>query len=121
MNFKIINPLEAFLNDLFKIHNEKGFPKFFYSTRANVVIVLLVSKSELLREEVGFEDICNIIPNSVTSRSTIKSILDEGTDKGYFIKSVSKKDKRKKIFKPSLDVINFMKKWIQRNKEIFES
>ena len=89
MNFKIINPLEAFLNELLKIHSEKGFPKFFYANKASVVIILLVSKSEFLREEVGFEDICNIIPKSITSRSTIKSILDEGADKGYFIKSIS--------------------------------
>ena len=119
MNFKLINPLEDFLNDLFKIHNEIGFPKFFYTSRANVVIVLFVAKSDLIKAEVGFEDICNVVPKSITSRSTIKSILDEATLKNYFIKTNSKRDKRKKIFKPSSEVTNFMKKWIQRNREIF--
>ena len=47
MNFKIINPLEDFLNDLFKLHKEKGFPKFFYSSRANVVVVLLVGSARV--------------------------------------------------------------------------
>ena len=119
MNFKIINPLEDFLNDLFLIHKEKGFPKFFYSSRANVVVVLLVAKSDLTKEEISFEDICNIIPKSITSRSTIKSILDEAATKNYFIKTYSKLDGRKKIFKPSTEVSFFMKKWIQRNREIF--
>ena len=66
MSFKLINPLEDFLNDLFKIHNEIGFPKFFYTSRANVVIVLFVAKSDLIKEEVGFEDICNVVPKSIT-------------------------------------------------------
>ncbi len=119
MNLKIINPLEDFLNDLFQLHTEKGFPKFFYTSRANVVIVLLVAKSDLTRDEIGFEDICSIVPKSITSRSTIKSILDEATLKNYFIKTNSKNDRRKKIFKPSHEVNLFMKKWIQRNREIF--
>ena len=121
MNFKIINPLEDFLNDLFMIHNEKGFPKFFYTSRAHVVIVLLVAKSDLTKDEIGFEDVCNIVPKSITSRSTIKSILDSATSKNYFIKTSSKKDNRKKIFKPSAEVSYFMKKWIQRNREIFQA
>ena len=62
----------------------------------------------------------NIIPKFITSRSTIKSILDTGSTLNYFQKISSKIDKRKKIFLPSKDVNSFMLKWIQRNKQIFQ-
>ena len=120
MKKKYSKPLDGFLNDMLNISYSKGFPGFFYRSRAHVMVILLICKANMVNEEMGFEDICNIIPKFITSRSTIKSILDSGSNLNYFQKISSKIDKRKKIFLPSKDVDNFMLKWITRNKEIFQ-
>ena len=120
MKKKYSRPLDEFLKDMLNISYSKGFPGFFYRSRAHVMVILLICKANIANEEMGFEDICNIIPKFITSRSTIKSIMDSGSNLNYFQKISSKIDKRKKIFLPSKDVNSFMLKWIQRNKEIFE-
>ena len=120
MKKKYSRPLDEFLKDMLNISYSKGFPGFFYRSRAHVMVILLICKANIANEEMGFEDICNIIPKFITSRSTIKSVLDTGSTLNYFQKISSKIDKRKKIFLPSKDVNSFMLKWIQRNKEIFE-
>ena len=120
MKKKFSRPLNEFLKDMLNISYSKGFPGFFYRSRAHVMVILLICKANIANEEMGFEDICNIIPKFITSRSTIKSILDTGTYLNYFKKTSSNIDKRKKIFLPSKDVDVFMLKWILRNKEIFE-
>ena len=120
MKKKYSGPLNEFLKDMLNISYSKGFPGFFYRSRAHVMVILLICKANIANEEMGFEDICNIIPKFITSRSTIKSILDTGSTLNYFQKTISKIDKRKKIFLPSKDVDGFMLKWIQRNKQIFQ-
>ena len=120
MKRKYSRPLDEFLKDMLNIAYSKGFPGFFYRSRAHVMVILLICKANIANEEMGFEDICNIIPKFITSRSTIKTILDTGSSLNYFKKISSNIDKRKKIFLPSKDVDVFMLKWIQRNKEIFE-
>ena len=121
MKKKYSRPLDEFLKDMLNIAYSKGFPGFFYRSRAHVMVILLICKANIANEEMGFEDICNIIPKFITSRSTIKSILDTGSNLSYFQKITSKIDKRKKIFLPSKDVDNFMLKWILRNEEIFRN
>ena len=120
MKKKFSRPLNEFLKDMLNISYSKVFPGFFYRSRAHVMVILLICKANIANEEMGFEDICNIIPKFITSRSTIKSILDTGSTLGYFQKISSKIDKRKNIFLPSKDVNSFMLKWIQRNKQIFQ-
>ena len=120
MKKKYSGPLNEFLKDMLNISYTKGFPGFFYRSRAHVMVVLLICKANIADEEMGFEDICSIIPKFITSRSTIKSILDTGSTLGYFQKISSKIDKRKKIYLPSKDVNIFMLKWIKRNTEIFQ-
>ena len=120
MKKKYSKSLDAFLNDMLNISYSEGFPGFFYRSRAHVMVILLICKANIANEEMGFEDICNIIPKFITSRSTIKTILDTGSSLNYFKKISSNIDKRKKIFLPSKDVDVFMLKWIPRNKEIFE-
>ena len=120
MNKRVSKALDEFLDDMLKISHQKGFAAFFYRSRAHVMVVLLICKSSIRGEEIGFEDICHYIPKYITSRSTIKTILDTGSSQRFFLKLNSKKDLRKKIYFPSHEVKMFMSKWIQRNKEIFQ-
>ena len=88
MKKKYSRPLDEFLKDMLNISYSKGFPGFFYRSRAHVMVILLICKANIANEEMGFEDICNIIPKFITSRSTIKSILDTGSNLSYFQKII---------------------------------
>ena len=98
----------------------KDFQVFFYRNRVNVIICLLISISSKEDKEIGFEDLCSYIPGFITSRSTIKSVLDYAVKEKYFIKSKSLLDNRKSTYIPSSITLIFLTKWIERNKEIFQ-
>ena len=96
MDKKLSKPMDLFLKDMLSVSFSKDFPGFFYKSRAHVMVVLLVTKSNLDNDDIGFEDICEIIPKFISSRTSIKTILDTGTKLKYFEKVNSKIDKRKK-------------------------
>ena len=121
MNKRHAKILGNFLEDMLQISTSKLFPGFFYRSRAHAMVILLITKSHIEERDVGFEEICEIIPKHISSRTTIKTILDDGIKYNYFKKIKSNKDKRKKIYFPKEEIINFMYGWIQRNKEIFNN
>ena len=120
MNKKFSKPIRLFLEDMLTVSFSKDFPGFFYKSRAHVMVVLLITKSTIDNDDIGFEEICEIIPKSISSRTTIKTILDQGTKLKYFEKVDSIIDKRKKIYNPTVGTKLFMEKWIYRNSEIFK-
>ena len=121
MNKKFSKPMGLFLEDMLSVSFSKGFPGFFYKSRAHVMVVLLIAKSTINNDDIGFEEICEIIPKFISSRTTIKTILDQGTKLKYFNKVNSIIDKRKKIYHPTDSTKLFMEKWINRNSEIFKN
>jgi len=120
MSIKNKKILQNFLDEIMKISFGKGFSGFFYRNRVNVIICLLISISSKEDKEIGFEDLCSYIPGFITSRSTIKSVLDYAVKEKYFIKSKSLLDNRKSTYIPSSVTRVFLKKWTERNKEIFQ-
>ena len=120
MNKKFSKPIRLFLEDMLTVSFTKDFPGFFYKSRAHVMVVLLITKSTIDNDDIGFEEICEIIPKFISSRTSIKTILDQGTKLKYFEKVNSTKDKRKKIYNPTVNTRLFMEKWIYRNSEIFK-
>ena len=120
MNKKFSKPIRLFLEDMLTVSFTKDFPGFFYKSRAHVMVVLLITKSTIDNDDIGFEEICEIIPKFISSRTSIKTILDIGTKLKYFEKVDSKIDKRKKIYNPTASTKLFMEKWIYRNSEIFK-
>jgi len=121
MDKKFSKPMSLFLEDMLSVSFSKGFPGFFYKSRAHVMVVLLIAKSSIDNDDIGFEEICEIIPKFISSRTTIKTILDQGTKLKYFDKVNSIIDKRKKIYNPTSNTKLFMEKWINRNSEIFRN
>ena len=121
MNKKHAKILGNFLEDMLQISTSKAFPGYFYRSRAHAMVILLITKSHIDERDVGFEEICEIIPKHISSRTTIKTILDDGIKYNYFKKIKSYKDKRKKIYFPKEEIINFMYSWIERNNEIFKN
>ena len=74
--------LKKFFVHMLQISNDSNFNKFYYRNRAHVMIVLLISS----KNNYTYENICKEIPGNLCGRTTIKSILNEGVNFGYFIK-----------------------------------
>ena len=67
--------------------------------------------------KLTYENICASIVSRFKSRTTIKNILNEGVNKGFFIKKKSNIDPRNKNYTPSIPVESFMKRWIKKGKK----
>ena len=105
-----------FAQDIINTSTSSSFSKFFYRTRVHVIIVLLISSSK----SYTYEKICNEIPGAIGSRSTIKSVLDDGTKQSFFQKIVNEKDKRNKIYILNKDIEKNIKVWVTKMKKIFK-
>ena len=46
--------LSDFLGDMLNISTSKNFPGFFYRSRAHAMIVLIITKSNIKKENMGF-------------------------------------------------------------------
>ena len=119
MNKNHAKILDLFLGDMLQSSIDKGFPGFFYKSRANVMVVLLIIRGSINKENISFEEICQTIPKYLASRTTIKTILDQGIELKHFTKKIPYSDKRKKIYEPTISTEQFMLNWIKRNNEIF--
>ena len=103
--------------DLQIFNNGNSSSKFSFQTKNHWLIVCLVAS----RDHIGinYEDICSSIGRSTASRSTIATILDNGIEKGVFIKRKHDTDKRVQLYALSKESINFLKEWIDTKLKIF--
>ena len=62
------------------------FRIFFYKTRANSLIILLLGSCSKTDKGYSYEEICYLIPSKLASRTTILSILQAGVSLKYFSK-----------------------------------
>ena len=112
--------ITKFFDDLLETSMDTGFRKFFYRSRSTVLVTLLIA-SKTASNAISFEDVLTSIPRQLVSRTTIKSILDEGVNQNYFIKSEYKKDKRRKVYKLNSHYTEVIIEWVNRQKKIFKS
>ena len=113
--------IHTFYRDLIRTATNKQdrFLKFFYSSRSHVAVILHVSIFST-KPKASFENICNTIPRSLCSRSTIKKILDEGVAENFFEKKKDKNDKRIQLYGLTNHVQKSMHLWNKMMKEAFE-
>ena len=82
-----------------------------------MVTVLIASRN---KDFFSFEKLCNKIPNSVASRSTIKSILDDGVKQEYYEKNECPNDRRIQLYELNPQNFNIIKEWVERQHDIFK-
>lgn len=99
--------------------SDRDFSSFFYKSKTNILIVLLICSKKIDNSKLTYENICNTIVSRFKSRTTIKNVLNEGVDRGFFVKTKCSKDPRNKNYTPSIPVELFMKNWIKKERKIF--
>ena len=72
-----------------------SFANFWQKSYNHFNIVLLLASIKF--DEIGYsyEDICDVYPHKLGSRTTIITILNEGVDNNFFDKRTDSKDHRK--------------------------
>ena len=121
---KISEKLEIIRNDIYQKDEKNDCKRFFLSSILHFAISLEVSIGHFNESYIAYEKICENIPKKFGSRSTIQTILNESIHHKFFIKEISKKDKRIKIYKLSSDYAFMIEQWIdfhQKNIEKYQA
>ena len=107
------------IKDIYTSFYSSDYPsQFFFKSMLHHVISLEIYKSNY-ESGISFEMICSIIPNSIGSRSSIQSILNDALRKNIFIKKQSNDDKRVKKFYLSDNYLKLINTWIKKEEFYF--
>ena len=96
------------------------FGKFFNKSILHYAAIMEVFSFNKLGG-ISYEKLCNSIPKSLGSRSSIQNLLNEGLDKNLLVKIESEKDKRIKNYFLSDDFYHMVLDWIKAQKRIYNS
>tara|TARA_Y100000590_G_C15185319_1_gene812833 strand:+ start:165 stop:524 length:360 start_codon:yes stop_codon:yes gene_type:complete len=105
--------LENIKSDLYENQKLKNCQQFMQSSVIHFAISLEIGIKNYIEEKMSYENLCINIPKKFGSRSTIQSILNDGVDKGYFLKKTSIKDKRVKTYELSEEYERMIESWIK--------
>ncbi len=96
----VMNWLERRIKRLLTEREDK-FQEYFLRTRLNILLCIEIASRQAGKDLITFEELCEVIPKYIGSRSSVLSSLREGVDRGFFTKDRSEEDKRLRIY--SLD------------------
>ena len=112
-NYKVQELLDHLKNDLYKNQNQTNCLQFFQTSLLHYAISLEVAIGTYSKMYISYEKICQFVPKKFGSRSTIQSILNDGVDKKFFLKKISERDKRVKIYLLSDNFCNEIENWLK--------
>ena len=73
------------------------FTSWLFQSVLHWNVIILVADGTFNEYEISFEDICLKINTRVGSRTSIQNIIKVGLAKGYFVKTASRGDNRRKV------------------------
>jgi len=73
------------------------FTSWLFQSVLHWNVIILVADGTFNEYEISFEDICVKINTRVGSRTSIQNIIKVGIEKGYFVKTASQNDNRRKV------------------------
>ena len=111
--------LNLFFQDMKLYSTDTGFFRFAYQSRAHWMLTCIIGANN--DNGIAFEPICEQIPRNLVSRSTIKNILDHGTKQRFFMKTASENDKRIQFYRLSIEGLEAVSSWVNRQKDIFNN
>tara|TARA_B100001123_G_C15085581_1_gene937495 strand:+ start:544 stop:939 length:396 start_codon:yes stop_codon:yes gene_type:complete len=95
----LMNKKNQILKEIFDYYSLRKdvslFDKFWRKSHNHFQIILLLGSTPHDVVGYAYEEICELYPHKDASRTTILSILKEGTEKNFFFKSENTTDHRK--------------------------
>ena len=111
--------LKNYFDYMVKHSVSSEFRIFFYKTRAHALICLLLGSCNKISQGYSYEDICGLVPSKLASRTTILTILQEGTLFKYFSKIIDGHDKRRQFYKLNISQKLRIVSWARDMQKIF--
>ena len=111
--------LKNYFDYIIKHSVSSEFRIFFYKTRAHALICLLLGSCNKTSEGYSYEDICGLVPTKLASRTTILTVLQEGSSLKYFSKIADQRDKRRQFYKLNESQKVRIVSWTHDMQEIF--
>ena len=93
------------------------FGKFFNKSILHYATIMEIFSNNI--EGISYEKLCDSIPKTIGSRSSIQNLLNEGIDKSIFVKIECKEDKRIKKYYLTKENNEMMLKWVKQQKHIY--
>ena len=110
-----------FFDALIQNSTSSKFKQFFYRSRSTVLVTLLVATAND-HQKYSLENILELIPRKLISRTSVKSILDEAVTQKFYLKATDKIDHRRRVYcinkKYDEEIINLMVRYQDIFKEI---
>ena len=108
-------------SDIYTEKNSDEYLSFFYTSMLHYAISLEIASSSYKGEFISFQKLYKTIPKKLGCKSSIKSILNHGVEKTYFIKEQATKDKRIKKYKLSESYSLMITDWYLSRKSRYAS
>ncbi len=106
-------------NDLYtSLESKDFFGKFFYKSILHSAVIMEIFSNNNI-DGISYEKLCNNIPKTIGSRSSIQNLLNEGLVKKILKKIESNKDKRIKNYFLCDEFSNLLIEWVKKQKNIF--
>ena len=112
----MMNVYKKFLDCLFKISKDESYFKFLLKNHIYFLINIFIISNE---NKLNYEKICKKFVPKFVSRSTVKSILNEGVRKKFIEKYSLRNNKKNKYYKLSNIAKKNLNYWVECQKEIF--
>ena len=97
-------------DEFYRNKRRKGFMSFWWSDPLHYLLVLEVAIADASSKSINFEAIVKLLPNSMGSRSTIATVLDDCVARGYMYKAIGK-DKRKRVYRMCKESMQLLNEW----------
>ena len=106
-----IEIMNQFKNVYVSSFKEKEY-SFLFATPVHLIISCEIASATWEHREINFEQICELVPKKLGSRSTIGKVLNDAVASEYFLKDGSKNDARKRYYVLGSKYESFLGKWI---------
>ena len=100
-------------DEFYRNKRRKGFMSFWWSDPLHYLLVLEVAIADASSKSINFEAIVKLLPNSMGSRSTIATVLDDYVARKYMCKKVGK-DRRERVYTICPEAMKLINEWFTK-------
>ena len=98
-------------DEFYKNKRAKGFMSFMFNSPLHYVLVLEVAIADASSKSINFETIMKLLPNSMGSRSTVATVLDDFVGAKYICKRIGR-DKRERVYTICPESMKLLDAWL---------
>ena len=100
-------------DEFYRNRRNRGFMSFWWSDPLHYVLGLEVAIADASSKSINFEAIVKLLPNSMGSRSTVATVLDDFVARKYMCKKIGK-DRRERVYTICPVAMKLMNEWFTK-------